>query len=573
MNSQNTIKMTLGKIYGDSRAQRAAELIDNLLDKYTGIPEENSNRCKRGEYFDQGDVVLITYGDSLFSKRSQPLEALRSFLDERVKDCFSSVHILPFFPYSSDDGFSVRDYYSVNPELGDWDDIKAIERDFKLMADLVINHVSAKSEWFKRYLAGDKEFDGLPIKVDPAADLSRVTRPRALPLLTPFTTDSGEQVHLWTTFSEDQVDLNFEDPRVLARMIDVLLFYVSRGARSIRLDAIAYLWKEIGTDCIHHRCTHEVVRLMRAVLDTVAPEVILITETNVPHDENVSYFGDGGGEAQMVYNFSLPPLLLHSFLGRNTGLLENWARGYLDIPSPDCTFFNFTASHDGIGVRPLEGIAETEDIQALVEHVRAMGGDVGLKRNPDGSDSPYELNITYVDALRQPDGPQGGPEHARRFMASQEIQFSLPGVPAVYIHSLLGSRNWNEGVESSGIKRRINRQQLELEQVLVELDTPGSFRALVFEQYCHLIRLRRGQPALHPNAELEVLHSGHNSVLALRRGGGGQTLYALSNVGPEPCAVELAGLGIPDGLEDILGGQRIEGDRLLLEPHRTSWLV
>ena len=573
MNSESAIKKILKKIYGDRGALQAARLLDELIEKYTGKLESGSSDGRRGDYFDQSDVVLITYGDSLFSSQGSPLSALHSFLQQRVRDCFSSVHILPFFPFSSDDGFSVCDYYKVNPDLGDWQDIKAIEGDFQLMADLVINHVSAKSEWFRRYLAGDPEFDGLPIEADSEADLSRVTRPRALPLLTPFTRESGEQVQLWTTFSEDQVDLNFADPRVMARMMDVLLFYVSRGATSIRLDAIAYLWKEIGTDCIHHPKTHEVVRLMRAVLDTVAPDVILITETNVPHGENVSYFSDGGGEAQMVYNFSLPPLLLHSFLGRDTKVLESWARDYLDISSPDCTFFNFTASHDGVGVRPLEGIAAPDDIQALVDHVRMMGGDVGLKRNPDGSDSPYELNITYVDAMRQPGGSQGDSGHARRFMASQEIQFSLPGVPAVYIHSLLGSRNWNEGVESSGIKRRINRQRLELEQVMAELDTPGSFRALVFEQYCRLIRLRRGQPALHPNSELKVLYAPENTVLALRRRGGGQTLYALSNVSPEPCEVKLAGLGIPDGLEDILGGQLIDDGKLLLEPHRTSWLV
>ncbi len=573
MNPENDIGRSLDKIYGDGRAGQAAQLLDQVVGKYAGTPGGAPLRGKRDGYFDQSDVVLITYGDSLLSAGDPPLRALHSFLDQRVKDCFSSVHILPFVPFSSDDGFSVCDYYQVNPELGDWDDIERIERDFHLMADLVINHVSAKSEWFGRYLAGDPEFETLAIEVDPATDLSRVTRPRALPLLTPFKKDNGEQVHLWTTFSEDQVDLNFADPRVLCRMIDVLLFYVSRGARSIRLDAIAYLWKEIGTDCIHRPQTHEVVRLMRAVLNKVAPEVILITETNVPHGENVSYFGDGHDEAQLVYNFSLPPLLLHAFLGQDTRVLENWARDYLDIASPDCTFFNFTASHDGVGVRPLEGIVEPREIQTLAGHVRAMGGDVGFKRNPDGSESPYELNITYVDALRQPGGPQGGPEHARRFMASQEIQFSLPGVPAVYIHSLLGSRNWNEGVANSGIKRRINRRRLELEQVLAELDTPGSFRAAVFEQYCRLIRLRRGQPALHPNAELQVLHPQQNTVLALKRSGGGQTLFALSNLSPQPCTLRLDKLGIPEGLEDILGGQRVAGGTLYLEPHRTGWLV
>lgn len=573
MSGSERIRRSLEIIYGDRRADVAGELIGQIIRQYSSLPTGAGGRGARDGYFDQSDVVLITYGDTLLSPGETPLHALRTFLDEHLTGLFSAVHILPFFPYSSDDGFSVCDYHQVNPELGAWDEVESIESNFELMVDLVINHLSAESDWFRRYLADDPALAGLAIEVDPATDLSQVTRPRATPVLSPFTKDNGREVHLWTTFSTDQVDLNFAEPKVLAMMIEVLLFYVSKGARLIRLDAIAYLWKTIGTNCIHQPETHEVVKLMRSILDQVAPQVILITETNVPHGENVAYYGDGGDEAQMVYNFSLPPLLLHSFIKHDTRVMENWARRCLNIRSPDCTFFNFTASHDGIGMRPVEGIISPADIEALVNHARRMGGDVSLKRNPDGSESPYELNVTFVDAMREPDGPEGDAAHARRFLASQEIQLALPGVPAVYLHSLLGSRNWNEGVEQSGQKRRINRQHLDLELLRRELGDPGSFRALVFNQYCHLIRVRRQQPALHPNAELEVFHPDQPFLLAFKRSGGGQELYVLSNVRPDPLEVALADLGIAENLTDILGGQQLENGKLFMEPHRTSWLV
>ncbi|MEJ2096688.1 MAG: alpha-amylase family glycosyl hydrolase, partial [Deltaproteobacteria bacterium] len=171
---------------------------------------------------------------------------------------------------------------------------------FKIMMDLVLNHVSAESDWFRRYLRGEKRFEHLALEADPSNDLSRVVRPRAWPLLTEFRKDSGETVHLWTTFSADQIDLNFQDVNVLALMVEILLLYVEKGAAIIRLDAIAYLWKEVGTSCIHLPQTHEMVKLFRAILDAVSPGTLIITETNVPHAENISYFGTDFDEAQLV---------------------------------------------------------------------------------------------------------------------------------------------------------------------------------------------------------------------------------------------------------------------------------
>ena len=156
------------------------------------------------------------------------------------------IHLLPFYPYSSDDGFSVIDYKQVNPALGTWDDVARVGQNFHLMFDGVINHISAQSAWFKAFLQDDPKYRDYFIVVEGEPDLSQVVRPRTLPLLTEFTTPSGAK-KVWTTFSADQIDLNYANPEVLLDIIDVLLFYVAHGAELIRLDAIAYLWKEIGT--------------------------------------------------------------------------------------------------------------------------------------------------------------------------------------------------------------------------------------------------------------------------------------------------------------------------------------
>jgi sucrose phosphorylase len=433
------------------------------------------------------------------------------------------------------------------------------------MFDYVLNHISAKSRWFASYLIREPQFEALALAVDPGTDLSQVTRPRALPLLTPFTRGDGETVHLWTTFSEDQIDLNYQSIDVLIKMIEVLLFYVEKGARLLRLDAVAYLWKEIGTSCIHLDQTHDMVRLLRKILDAVAPESIIITETNVPHDENISYFGNGFDEAQMVYNFTLPPLLLHTFLSEDAGEFSQWA-ATLETPSDETTFFNFTASHDGIGVRPVEGILSEKQIERLIQTVRKNGGQVSYKQNPDGSQSPYELNITYVDALRRDDGLD-----AERFLASQSIQAALPGVPGIYIHSLLGSHNWLEGVAQTGRARTINRQKLQVQPVMDELQNPESFRYRVFHPYIHLLQRRQAQEAFHPNAAFEILRLDQR-VVAIKRQSTHQSIFALVNISRETVTVSLTSHSGTDRLNELLTGRQVSTNRIDLAPYQTLWL-
>ncbi|MCP4113204.1 MAG: sugar phosphorylase [Desulfobacteraceae bacterium] len=557
------MKDILKKVYGTQKGEQAFERINSLLEKFPARKRQHEN------FFSQQDVVMITYGDSLIREGETPLNTLHSFADKYLKDALSTIHILPFFPFSSDDGFSVIDFFSINPDLGSWEDIKSVGKDFQLMFDLVLNHISAKSEWFQNYLDGKQGFEELAIEADPCADLSMVTRPRSLPLLTEFKKSSGETAHVWTTFSEDQIDLNYESIDVLEKMVQALLYYVEQGATAIRLDAIAYLWKELGTNCIHLSQVHDIVKLFRKIFDRVAPDVIIITETNVPHDENISYFGNGSDEAQMVYNFTLPPLLFYSFTKEDSTILSEWAKG-LHLKSADNTFFNFTASHDGIGVRPLEGILPKEEIDRLIEIVRKNGGNVSYKKNSDGTESPYELNITYVDALLD-STVENDPYHAQRFLAAQSIQFALPGVPAAYIHSILGSRNWNEGVRQTGRARTINREKLNADQVMAELENAESFRSGVFYQYTEMIKIRRKQQAFHPNSDFEILDI-NPGVFALKRHCESQTIYALTNITSKNIQVSLSEKGGPTEMKDIVSGKIFSTNLLSLDPYQFVWL-
>lgn len=545
-------------LYGE----RADACVRDLIEVINKYPSSHQPRN-----WTERDVVLITYGDQVQAAQGTALHALTDFLTSKeLTELINTVHILPFYPYSSDDGFSVIDYRQVNSEVGDWDDVGELARHVDLMFDLVLNHCSQHSQWFQSYLAGEEPYTRYFHEVDPDTDLSQVTRPRSLPLLTEFVTSRGKR-HVWTTFSDDQVDLNFSEPAVLVEFIDILLFFVSQGARIIRLDAIAYLWKEIGTNCIHLPQTHEVVKLMRDVLSVVAPQVLLLSETNVPHKENVSYFGDGD-EAQMVYQFSLPPLLLTAFLSHDVTSLREWLAG-LDGSPPDTTFFNFTASHDGVGVRPLEGLVSPECFDQLVQAAKQRGGLVGTKRNPDGTDTPYELNISYVDALGEP-GETDPDLHSRRFLSSQAVMLALPGVPGIYFHSLVGTRNDYGGVDRSGIARRINRRKYTQQELQDALSDPESLQAKIFTGYQQLLRTRINQPAFHPDGGCEPVELDNPALFAFERTSCDQSQRILCVTNVADHALDFS---CPLTGQELLTGREIANGLITIEPYETFWIA
>jgi glycosidase len=573
-----TIREKLVFLYGAEAGGRCTARLLDTLERFEA--RYRPPAADGGELFSERDVVLITYGDLLRSPDAAPLATLTRFLTTHLQDTINTVHVLPFFPYSSDDGFSIIDYRAVNPDLGSWEDIQRLNAHFRLMVDAVLNHISAESDWFQGFLRGERRYQDYFIVEDPATDLSSIVRPRPWPLLTPFETASGKQ-YLWTTFSTDQIDLNFANPEVLLAIIDVLLFYLEQGAKIVRLDAIAYIWKEVGTPSIHLPQVHAIVQLMRAVIDEVAPGALLITETNVPHEENIAYFGAGDDEAHLVYQFPLPPLTAHAFLVGSARYLTEWA-ATLRTPSVQTGFFNFTASHDGVGVRPLAGLVPPGGLDALIARARASGGQVSTKTNADGSESPYELNVTYYDLLNPPDSGEPQSLQVARFLASQAIMLALAGIPGIYFHSLLGSRNFSAGVEATGHPRTINREKLSAGAVEAELDNSSSLRHAVFNAYRHLIQTRVAERAFHPNASQRVLAL-NDAVFGLLRiaQAGDEGIVALHNVSatPQTVRVDPAALGVgPVGQADeLISGEAIaarSGGALAVElaPYQVMWL-
>ncbi len=555
----------LERIYGNSA------LLERLLQQVSRYRAQTTP--DKHPHWDERDLILISYGDSILEDDVAPLESLARFLQVQLRDSISAVHLLPFYPYSSDDGFSVIDYRAVDPKLGDWQDIRHIGTSFELMADLVLNHASRQSLWFVDFINDTPPANGYFIEVDPDTDLRQVIRPRTTPLVVDVYTPSGIK-HVWATFSEDQIDLNFANPDLLLEMIDILFAYIDAGARFVRLDAVAFLWKEIGTPCIHLPETHEVVKLLRTLVDELTPGVVLITETNVPHQENISYFG-AGDEAQMVYQFALPPLVLHGLNRGNASYLTRWARSLPELPS-GCTYLNFTASHDGVGVRAIEGLIPAHELNDLLDSVHQYGGFVSKRGSASGEELPYELNISLFDALC---GTRTGKDiwQVERFLCSQTIMLALQGIPAVYIHSLTATPNDLDQVEATQRTRSINRHKWHKGQLELLLQDPSTPQARVFGALRRLMQIRRRQPVFHPDAGQEVLVLS-DSLFALLRTSpcGGQSLLAIHNLSAHPQHTA-PGNKLPDAFQhrafDLISQKPFDVTEQEIQPYQCLWLV
>lgn len=570
VNFLGRIKERLEFLYGDRSTQLTTRL-QMLIGRYGVLPE---NGVEAPEWTEK-DSILITYGDSVKKSGEYPLHTLHDFLKSRVGDSINGVHILPFFPYSSDDGFSVIDYREVRDDLGGWWHINEISEDYKFMADLVINHCSQKSDWFKDFKKGIAPASEYFIEEDPDTDLSKVTRPRKSPLLTKVQTENSFK-HVWTTFSADQIDLDFSNPDVLFEFLDIILFYISNGVTVIRLDAVAYLWKKVGTNCIHLPETHEAVKLIRDFLDVVAPHVTIITETNVPHKENVSYFGMGD-EAHMIYQFSLPPLVLYTLMFGNAEYLTSWGKN-LESPPSNCYYFNFLSSHDGIGVRPLEGLVPDEEFDTLVNSIPERGGFVSSKKNSDGSESPYELNITYFSALADKKGAKKKYQ-VQRFICAHSIMFSLQGVPGIYIHSMTATPNDLYGVKEKGHNRAINRKQWELDELNELLNNSKSDTSIVFTELKKRLKIRSEQPAFHPEAPQRVYSVDPAFFIVMRTSGDNeQAILSISNVTDTEQKLAKEAYSLPirkkQHYENLIGNDvKDDEEPIVLAPYETKWLV
>ncbi len=561
----------LGGLYGREAAPGLLARLASLLDPWRSrIPHRELQDLT------QRDSILIVYPDQVQEPGTRPLQTLADFCRRRLSGLVTGIHLLPFYPSSSDDGFSVIDHRAVDPALGTWEDVAELGQGFRLVFDAVVNHASIRSEAFRGFLAGEERWRESFVTVEGNPDLGRVVRPRTLPLITSFDGIAGER-RVWTTFSADQADWNYRNPQVVLEILDVLLHSIWRGAQVLRLDAVAYLWKEIGTACIHLPQTHRLVQLFRAVLNEAAPHVVLLTETNVPHADNLAYFGDGLNEAQLAYNFALPPLVLHALQNQTSAFLAPWAAG-LRVPGERTAFVNFLASHDGIGLNPVRGLLPESEIEALVRHTRERGGRVSMRAGPGGGEVPYELNINYLDALGVPGNGESPAVVSNRFLTAQAVMLALAGLPAIYFHSLFGSRGWNEGVEQTGSYRAVNRERLirgELERGLGEAD---SLRARVFRGMEKLLRARAASPAFHPAAGQRVLDCGPQVFGLLRQSSaGGQRVICLHNLSGvrQYVALSAAEVGPDEGgdWQDLLGSGAASPARVELAAWQTRWLA
>ena len=569
------VKHHLEFIYADVDLPLTIDQLAVSLMKTIGIDDEVDIAQPQSHYnyWDEDDIIMITYGDSVIDGDERPLVTLNRFLHRYCKNTVNNVHILPFFPYSSDDGFSVIDYSSVNESLGTWEDIEAIAKDYGLMTDLVINHCSARSAWFDNFVKGEGTGSDFFFTADPADDLSRVTRPRVSPLLRETETAKGTK-HVWCTFSHDQVDFDFRNPNVLLAFVDIIRLYIDKGAKLFRLDAVAFLWKIVGTNCINLPQTHEVIRLLRTLIEHVDPSIIIITETNIPNRENLTYFGNAN-EAHAIYNFSLPPLLVNTLVSGDCKYLKSWMMSM--PPAQNGTaYFNFIASHDGIGLRPAEGLLSDEEISELVHTMQNFGGKISWRASDHGQQKPYEINITLFDALQ---GTIKGPDRWQidRFICAHAIMLGMEGIPGLYIHSLLGTSNDYEKVANTGQNRSINRRRWELTELEALLDSPYSQHHKVLTRLSQLIRVRKAQPAFHPNATQFTLQLG-NQIFGYWRQSldRKQSVFCISNISDEEQSVLLSDINLigTDNWIDLITRQEIalSSSFLQMKPYQTLWI-
>lgn len=573
-------------LYGRDTAEASMPELERILKvHYAHKPPElieEEARLDPAERFTERDMVLITYADAVRSREAVGIEALHRFV-ETYHDSVNTIHMLPFFPYSSDRGFAVVDFKSVDPSVGTWEKVRELALDYDLMFDAVFNHASSRSEMFRGFLRGDPQYRDFFIAYDSPADLtpeqrSKIFRPRTTDILTRYDTIDGPK-WIWTTFSPDQIDFNFRNPRVLLAVLEAFLFYVRRGADVIRLDAVTYLWSEPGTESIHLPQTHEIIRLLRDVLDTVAPGVALITETNVPHRQNIAYFGDGTDEAHMVYNFALPPLVLHTFYSEDTSAISAWADG-LELPSEQTYLFNMLDTHDGVGVQGVRGILTREQIDAMIERAREHGAYVSNKPTYAGEE-PYEINTTWWSAINRDGSSEPIALQVKRYVASRSIALVIKGVPGVYTHGVIALPNDHALVERTGSRRDVNRGIIETEVFREHLRQPGSKRSLLRLEQREINHARISHRAFHPRGEMRVLTLSPAVFAVLRTSPeGDRHVLALTNVSNAvvPVQIPLADIGLADtSWYDLIRGEQWNGSAETLagelDPYDVIWLT
>jgi len=502
--NKRKISFKLNQIYNflpKNEIDLIAEEISQVINHF------NRNNKKKNWFVSEKTTMVICYGDSIYSKNKKHLKTFQAFFNKKLNKFIDTIHFLPFYPSSSDSGFAVKDHYKIDSKFGNWLNIKNFSSKAHIMADMVINHASARGLWFKNFLKEKKPGKDYFLLINSKFNASKVVRPRDHKLLKEINIFKKKE-YLWRTFSDDQIDLNFYNPKVLLRFIKIMLNLIKNGVTIFRLDAIAYLWKKSGTKCINLKQTHEIVKVLRIVSNSLNIKTIIVTETNLPEKENLSYFGNND-ESNWIYNFTLPPLLIYSLLFENGTYLNAWCKK-LPQTKKGNSYLNFIASHDGIGMRPLEGIINNQSIKKLLLRLKKNGSKFSYRKVNNNKKKVYESNITVFDALKVSDKDKKGLYNFQRYIAAHAIMFSFEGVPAIYFNSLFGKSNDEARYVITGNNRDVNRFKWNELNILKKIKSNSSKEYYIFETLKYLLKIRKKQKAFHPNAYRTNINLGDN---------------------------------------------------------------
>ena len=563
------VKQYLFQIYSNDLSKKQ---INNLFLNIKSIFTQPMKRSKN-KLWSEKDFLLITYADSIKKNNQKNFTTLNSFLKKYCKE-FSYIHILPFFPFSSDDGFAVEDYKKIKIEHGSWKDLKKITKTFDIMVDLVINHCSSNNKLFKNFLEDKnpgKDFFINSEKKFPKSN--KIVRPRSSDLSKKVLVD-GKNNYVWCTFGHDQVDFDFRNPNVLLYFFEIIKFYLDQDIKALRLDAVAFLWKELGTRCINLPQTHNIIRLIRLIIDRFYNKTLIITETNIPSHENLTYFGNNN-EAHCIYNFSLAPLLIHAVVSGNSFYLKKWSRG-MPPAQENNSYLNFLSTHDGIGMRPVEGILPENEIQKYFNFFKKQGGLFSYRTNA-GKKSVYEVNITLLEAFKE---CYNGKDKfvLERFILAHTILFSMEGIPAIYIQNYLGSKNDNAKVKKTNSFRSINRRNWNFDSLVKIFKNKSNINSKILHSLNRLMVLRKKQIAFHPNATQFTLQLGDIFFGIWRQSiDRSQSIFCISNLTNVKQKISLLDINLisTNNWFDILSNKKIKniGDELLFKPYQTFWIT
>ena len=570
------LKQNILRILNDIYPEMRSSLLDNFAEDLAHLALENQSpdEFKSRPLWSANDVLLISYPDNIISQNTPPLQSLQKFLAKYFSDTISIVHVLPFFPSTGDDGFSVQNYFEVDEKLGDWIDVGEFVKHTTLMADVVLNHCSVENSWFTGYQNGDPLYENFFCTVPEDFDISNIVRPRSSSLKEKFLVN-GENRNIWCTFSSDQADLNFKNPAVLRKLIDVIFWYIQKGVRVFRLDAVAFIWKNSGTTGLNAPQAHLIVRLLRVLVDYVDLGIILITETNLPVDENLSYFGNGN-EAHWIYNFTLPPLSIFTLMFGDATQIRKWSMG-MPPALPNTAYLNFLSSHDGIGLRPVEGVLTDQQLDQMVSQLETNGSLFSWRNISQSEQKIYEANITFFDALRQTPSDPTGEFKIDRYLAANCIMLGFEGVPALYLNAFFATCNDTDAVDKKCSNRAINRHKWSKIELEKRLKSSKNIESLVFNSLKRLISIRKCQPAFHPNATQFTLQLDSCFFGIWRQSIDlSHNIYAITNVTHLEQSLSLSNLNLAfsDRWFDLISGNEISNSASVLSfnPYQTYWI-